>query len=60
MCRRSADGRKEVAFEGLAEKSLKLHLPSGWKDEHYLRTVALKDECSRQLALGWNMEITEE
>lgn len=60
MCRSSADGRKEVAFEGLAERSLKLHLPSGWKDEHYLRTVALKDECSRQLALGWNMEITEE
>ncbi len=59
MCRSEGAHRGEIAFLGGENQFIKIILPHGWQQEHYLRTVSLKEECSRQRTLGVSMEIEE-
>lgn len=60
MCRTTSEVSQCVNFKGESNGGLCVTLPHGWRDEHYLRTVALNDECIRQRNLGFVMDVKEE
>ncbi|MEE1339602.1 MAG: guanosine-5'-triphosphate,3'-diphosphate diphosphatase [Succinivibrionaceae bacterium] len=51
---------REFMIKADSSNHIKLIMPKGWFDSHYLRYCALKEEAQKQKMMGWVMELGEE